>query len=98
MSDLDFEEYDNIHRRCKEIAVSKNTDYGSEVLLRFAEQGVVVRMSDKMDRLVNLVWKNQKGMVNDEKVEDTAMDMINYATYLIMMKRKNLIQKNGKPD
>jgi hypothetical protein len=87
---LDRKEYDKILAECREISVAKNTDYGCETMRVFGSKGIVVRLNDKMHRLINLVWHNQDPKVNDEKVEDTAKDMINYAIYLVMMQRGKL--------
>ena len=69
----------------------KNNDYAnanpfhnvalSELAGVSVEQGIVVRMTDKLARLGNLLsGKEQK--VLDEKVEDTLQDMANYSAIL----------------
>jgi len=60
------------------------------------KKGTIVRMSDKMDRLINLVWNKQVAEVEDEKVEDTLKDLINYAIYSIMMIRGKLVNESTK--
>ncbi len=79
--------------RSYEIGTRKNHDYGSANITNFGALGVMVRLNDKVQRVRNLLSgsgatdtvKNLKGassmMVKDERVEDTLMDMINYATY-----------------
>lgn len=54
------------------------------------EEGILVRMFDKMGRVANLVKQMQTPRV-DESIEDTLMDLINYAAILIAY-REN---KNG---
>lgn len=54
------------------------------------EEGILVRMFDKMGRVSNLVKQTQTPRV-DESIEDTLMDLINYAAILIAY-REN---KNG---
>jgi hypothetical protein len=44
------------------------------------EQGILVRMSDKMSRIGNLLHK--EGNVKDEAVEDTLQDLAVYAMIL----------------
>jgi hypothetical protein len=90
---LDMNEYVKIIEECKNISIKKNRDYGCDTMLRFASKGLVVRMYDKVERLINLVWNNQAPNVSDEKIEDTAKDLINYAVYLVMMQRNKLVRK-----
>ena len=83
--------------RSYEIGLKKNHDYGSANITNFGSLGVLVRLNDKVQRVRNLLLglgavhrgKDLKGnssmMVQDERVEDTLMDMINYATYGKMM-------------
>ena len=87
---MDYIEYESILKKCKEISISKNKDYSDAPLLLFKEKGVVVRMNDKMSRLNNLIWNDKNISVSDEKIEDTALDLINYSIYLIMMMHKKL--------
>jgi len=91
MVSLNFKEYDKIIKECSAISRLKNRDYGSDSLIRFGVKGIIVRMSDKMDRIVNLTMNDNKAMVVDEKSEDTLKDMINYSVYAIMILRKRLV-------
>jgi len=92
MKKLNMNEYDKIISECRTISIKKNNDYGCKSLTNFGGKGVIIRVSDKIERLVNLVWHQNKMSVN-EKVEDTCMDIINYCVYLIMMSRRKLINK-----
>ena len=55
-----------------------------------AEEGILVRMFDKMGRVSNLIKQLQTPKVN-ESIEDTLMDLINYAAILIAYREA----KNG---
>ena len=58
----------------------KNTDYGSSVTKTYEDFGLVaflVRMQDKLNRLKTLT--KQDALVHDEKIEDTLLDLANYA-------------------
>lgn len=44
------------------------------------EEGLLVRMSDKLQRVANLL--NRPGQVKDESVSDTLSDLANYAMIL----------------
>lgn len=45
------------------------------------EQGILVRMCDKLSRLSQIIEKKDI-QVKDEKLEDTIVDLINYAAIL----------------
>jgi len=85
----------NVDDTIEEIAdmlVSKHHDYGEENLVEFGELGILVRASDKIARLKNLLDK--KGVVNGERREDTWRDLAGYAIQaLILMKRTKCIPK-----
>ena len=50
---------------------------------RLAQLGVVIRMNDKINRLVNLYKKDMvDNSAVDESVEDTLLDLMNYANIL----------------
>jgi len=61
---------------CRELLISKQRDYGPRNILIFGHAGVVVRMTDKIERLANLTQATQKPRY--ESLEDTYMDIINY--------------------
>ena len=85
--------YDEIIKDCKKIAIKKNIMYGSEGLKRFGLKGIVCRLGDKQDRLVNMTWNNQKDL-NNESIEDTLKDMLNYCIYSIMVLNGKLEMSN----
>jgi hypothetical protein len=47
--------------------------------------GILVRMSDKLARLVSLTRPGVISKVKDESLEDTVVDLRNYADYLLAM-------------
>jgi hypothetical protein len=76
------------------LIASKNKDYAEandpfknfravESMGVTLEQGILVRLSDKMSRLQNLIGRNQEVAVTDERVEDTILDMINYLNIIL---------------
>ena len=80
----------------KEIFSRKMVDYGldnismgtslqSEEERKVAMTAIWTRMWDKMNRLKNLVVNNNEAMV-DEKVEDTYIDLANYAIISLIVK------------
>ena len=52
---------------------------------RLAQQGVEIRMNDKISRLINLYKKDLESAV-DESIEDTALDIMNYANMLMVLR------------
>ncbi|NQT22351.1 MAG: hypothetical protein HQ579_02815 [Candidatus Omnitrophica bacterium] len=69
----------------------KLNDYGRiQEYCKFGSLGVVVRMSDKMARIVNLTQKI--GQPNNESLRDSAIDLINYSAILVTM----LDEQSGK--
>ena len=54
-----------------------------------SQLGVVIRMNDKIQRLINIYKKNifyDKGMdIPDESIEDTSMDIMNYSNMLLVL-------------
>lgn len=63
----------------------KQRDYGSSNIAAFGEYGVMVRVWDKVSRLRNLL-QNVKDPAN-ESVEDTWLDLANYAIIGLMCRR-----------
>ena len=46
------------------------------------EAGIMVRLSDKMSRLANLIRPGHERAVHDERIHDTILDGINYLCIL----------------
>ena len=64
-----------------DIYARKNKDYGDSFGRSFAEYGMTmpcIRLDDKLQRLKNLT-RNGSASVNDESIEDTLLDLANYA-------------------
>lgn len=69
----------------------KNSDYGSSFDQTLNEFGLVAsatRMSDKFNRFKSLM-KGNKSQVQDEKIEDTLMDLAAYALMTVEWIKKN---------
>ena len=76
-----------------ELFKRKNKDYG-DAFANFGPIGVIVRMGDKINRLMNIT-KSNVTMVKDEGVRDTLIDLHNYAAMAVMLldENKALIKK-----
>ena len=80
------------------IVISKQHDYGHDNIMAFKEQGLVVRLSDKVARLKNLLWTRTDKPQN-ESIEDTFTDIAGYAIIGLMLANKtflNSLQENTK--
>jgi Nucleotide modification associated domain 1 len=86
---LQFEEdAQKIYDELLSILVKKQIDYGPYNIWHApggATNGLMVRMSDKLERLKNLIYK--KIEPNNESLEDSFIDMANYAIIALMVQR-----------
>ena len=80
--------------------ITKNADYGDSVHDTYEKYGLVsflVRLEDKLNRARTLSTKD--GFVADEKLEDTLLDMANYAILAVIeMKAEKTEDTNGNQD
>ena len=65
----------------------KQQDYGSGNISAFGTVGVVIRMSDKFERIKNL-FKNKRKRTVNESILDSFTDIANYAIIAQMLERK----------
>jgi hypothetical protein len=67
---------------CKLLA-SKQHDYGHGNITAFGMKGVLVRLSDKVERLINL--KSKKSKAQNESLVDTLRDIVGYCVIALML-------------
>jgi len=93
---------DRIFEKCQAAFISKGNDYSGADKDTFANirlashiglvqnpaHSCLVRMMDKVMRLRMLTDNSIKQQVNDESLEDTLSDLINYATYVVMLDKE----------
>lgn len=99
-----------------ELMKRKNHDYAgeedpfknfraAEMLGMSVEQGILVRMSDKLSRAANLLkmkdseHADAKGsLVTEESIEDTLVDLMNYSNILMvyLMTKKEILDPTVK--
>lgn len=75
------EQHYAICQKLNQVYKAKNHDYGDSFGDTYKKLGIisaVTRLSDKMNRLMSLAVKHD-AQVKDEKIEDTLLDMANYA-------------------
>lgn len=92
-----FKRFGEICSEMQSVMKNKNADYAGagEAFTNFnqielitkgqisREMGTVVRMTDKLSRVIRLLQKTNN--VLDEKIEDTLLDLANYSILLIIM-------------
>ena len=83
-----FKRIKKLQKREMKIIKEKNVGYSSkkDVLENFrfvGEIGLIGRMGDKLIRAKNVI-KRGKSNLKDERIEDTLMDLSNYANLLIV--------------
>ena len=87
LADLDnVKVHDRICLELNNIYEKKNADYGNSFENSLDKHGLIagiVRMDDKMSRLISLNSKNEQ-LVMDESLRDTLMDLANYAIMSVM--------------
>lgn len=74
----------------------KNADYGDSFVKTRAivPNAILVRLHDKLNRVTNLMLKNDQ-KVADESIEDTLLDLANYA---LMELTERIYEKQDKAD
>jgi len=87
-NEMDWEMYAKILHECEILAINKNKFYGTASLKLFNGLAIVTRINDKVARLNYLTTERlDPEQLLDETIEDTLKDLINYSTYLIMLRR-----------
>lgn len=84
--DIHSEILDEMH----DLYVKKNADYGDSFaqLRKRYPNFICMRLFDKLNRLDTLIQPGYEAKVSDEKLEDTLMDIANYAVMEILERRK----------
>lgn len=86
------EDLNNLYRK-------KNSDYGDSFSKSFKEYGIImpcIRLEDKLNRLKSLTVHNCVMEVHTESIEDTLMDLANYAIMTLMELKDYGGNKNGQ--
>ena len=86
LDDLNVQIHGKICQELTETYKKKNADYGNSFENSLDKHGLIagiVRMDDKMSRLISLNSKNEQ-LVLDESMRDTLMDLANYAIMSVM--------------
>jgi hypothetical protein len=83
MSKTRIDQMSVVQTEALELFRKKNTDYG-DAFATYGTVGVIVRMGDKIQRLLSI---SKKGitLVDNESLRDTLIDLHNYAAMGIML-------------
>jgi hypothetical protein len=81
---------DVVIEELRELMISKQKDYGPGNIAAFGEYGVLVRASDKFERLKNLLDPvNQDQVPMHESIDDSWKDWVNYGIIALMIRSGN---------
>lgn len=83
--------FNTLTKQMSDTFAKKRKDYGqttTETYDKFGPVSMLTRMHDKMGRLDNLLGKAQENNVLNESIEDTLLDLANYALITILEMRK----------
>ena len=78
------EQLKNIQTQALELFKRKNADY-ADAFAKYGIVGVLMRIEDKIQRCLS-ISKSGIQLVNDEALEDTLLDLHNYAAMALMLK------------
>lgn len=62
------------------VLCKKHNDYGCEGINRFGEMGIIIRLSDKVERYLHLVERQAM----NESTDDTLLDIVGYCVVALM--------------
>ena len=85
-----IEKHQEILNQIHTLYINKNHDYGDSVHDTYEKYRLVsflVRLEDKLNRARTLYQKNEI-KVTDEKLEDTLLDLANYAILAVLEMKK----------
>ena len=89
---FDYYEYSNILKRMDDTHTRKNNDYGDAAYQGYKKFGpayFLVQLHNKLSRLESLTINNKTQMVKDESIDDTLLDMANYAVMYLESRHRN---------
>ena len=82
-----FEQFIDRQLELSQVFISKQLDYGPDNIAKFGEIGTIIRMNDKFERLLNLVFANKEA--KNEAIEDTYDDISVYAIIARLCRTNN---------
>lgn len=95
--DTKVDRHRQICKKLNRIYERKNNDYGNSFSKSFEEYGptmCAIRLEDKLNRFKQLIKSNYNPMVTNESIDDTLLDLANYAIMTLI----ELENSKGKLD
>lgn len=86
------QDYSSILRQMDNTHTRKNSDYGDAAYKGYKKYGdyyFLVQLHNKLTRLENLTINNKKPQVEDESIDDSLLDMANYAVMYLESRHRN---------
>ena len=80
------EQLKSIQAEALQLFIKKNADYG-DAFAKFGVIGVLMRIEDKIQRAIS-ISKSGIQLVADERLDDTLIDLHNYAAMALMLMRE----------
>lgn len=95
---LKIDIHSDLCRELDELYEKKNADYGDSFAKVREEipNAILVRLNDKLNRLKSLMADPEKQQVNNESIDDTLMDLANYALLELVERRVEQIDRMKK--
>jgi hypothetical protein len=81
----------DVQQRGLELFKKKNKDYG-DAFAKYGFIGVLMRIEDKIQRSLSIT-NSGITLVNDERIEDTLLDLHNYAAMALMLLSEDNLPK-----
>lgn len=83
------EAYEDVLAELLAMFLKKHRDYGKGNIMSIKELGISMRLAEKVERLKNLLMKQEMGEAPvNESVEDTWIDIAVYAIIGVLFRRK----------
>lgn len=92
----EVEIFADIEKHMLDIFRRKRADYGpttTETFEKFGAVSMLVRMHDKLGRLDNLALRENRPFVVQESIQDTLIDLANYAIIMLIELEKIKMQE-----
>jgi len=93
---LDTKRFTFLQTEIYNLLVNKQFNYGPKNIIEFGILGIIVRMYDKVARLVNLITKADSlknalnvSTIKDESIIDTLFDIVGYCTMALMIESED---------
>lgn len=90
-------EHEKICKELNALYSAKNHDYGDSFrkTRKIVPDSILVRLHDKLGRLDSLLMAPESAKVKDESIDDTLMDLANYAIMELVERRRDKVEESN---